>query len=236
MRALSPLLATLALLTSCSSLPTVSVSNLPPGVTAVQSNGWWILSPASVVPKTTGFLFYPGGFVKPEAYLNALSPLAAAGWVVAVPTMPFDLAFFDVDKGLQVSKVVPGPRRWVVGGHSLGGVAAALAVKKSPGRFVGLVFWAAYAPESADLSGTEQPVLSITGSDDGLSTPAKVAAADRFLPVGTEHFAVEGANHAQFADYGSQRGDGVAKITPETQHSLVAEATRKFLEKWDSAP
>jgi len=225
-----------ALSLACSSVSTLPRSALSPEVVVTDRDGWIILGPRSVPTRSVGLVFYPGGLVSPEAYLKALSPLAADGWTVAVPRMPFDLAFFDAEKGLQVRRIVPGVGRWAVGGHSLGGVASALAVKKDPRFFSGLVFFASYAPDSADLSALSLPVLSISGTADGLSTPAKIRAADHLLPTGTEHLVLEGGNHAQFADYGPQRSDGTATLTRDEQQRQVADAVRIFLEKLEANP
>ena len=64
-----------------------------------------------------------------------------------------------------------------------------------------------------DLSATDLEVLSIGGSEDGLSTPQKIADASSLLPATTTFVQVEGLNHAGFGNYGVQSGDGVATIT-----------------------
>lgn len=41
--------------------------------------------------------------------------------------------------------------------------------------------------------------------------------------------AVEGGNHAQFGNYGKQRGDAEATISREEQQDITVEAINKFL-------
>jgi pimeloyl-ACP methyl ester carboxylesterase len=189
------------------------------------------LEPSSVPTKAVGILFYPGGFVKPEAYLLALSPLAAEGYPVVVFRMPFDLAFFDAERGFSSLSSVPGVRKWVIGGHSLGGVAAAIAVDKHRDAFGGIIFWASFPAKDNDLSGLNLPALSISASNDGLSTRAKVEAASGYLPRGAVRVVIEGGTHAQFADYGPQKGDGAAAIDRRQQQSETNAAVLEFLAK-----
>ena len=55
-------------------------------------------------------------------------------------------------------------------------------------------------------------VLSISGSEDGLSTPEKIRDAAPLLPADAEFVEVPGATHASFGDYGPQAGDGTPSI------------------------
>lgn len=220
-------------LVSCSSVPTFTLGDLPSAVRVTDRGDCLILEPTTKPTKSVGVLFYPGGFVKPEAYSLSLSPLAAAGYAVVILKMPFDLAFFDAEKGfvaVNVVSPVPGVQKWVIGGHSLGGVAAAIAVDKHRDAFAGIVFWASYPAKDNDLSGLPLPALSVSASNDGLSTPAKVEAASAFLPQGTVRVVIEGGIHAQFADYGPQKGDGIATIDRRQQQDEANSAVLKFLE------
>ena len=78
----------------------------------------------------------------------------------------------------------------------------------------GLVFWAAYPV--ADLSDRDDlAVASISGSEDGFSTPQDIADARDLLPADTTYTEIEGAIHAFFGDYGDQPGDGTPTISRE---------------------
>jgi pimeloyl-ACP methyl ester carboxylesterase len=95
----------------------------------------------------------------------------------------------------------------------------------------GLVLWGSYPEDSVDLAGTDLEVVSIYGSNDRLSTPAEVLAAGARLPAGTTFVPIEGGNHAQFGDYGEQRGDGPAGIAADDQWAQVAGATVAALDR-----
>jgi len=226
------LLGLLLLAGSCSSVPTFLPTDLSPSLNVTDKGAWIVVTAQNKEEKKTGVVFYPGGFVKPEAYVPLVARWAQAGYPVVIVKMPFDLAFFDAEKGLQVPKTLPAVEHWVLAGHSLGGVAAAIAIDKNPGVFSGIVFLASYPAKDNDLSALILPALSISASNDGLSTQEKVDAAAAFLPVGTERVVIEGGNHAQFADYGPQRGDGVATLSREAQQSQVAQSVTAFLDQF----
>ena len=63
-----------------------------------------------------------------------------------------------------------------------------------------LVLFGSYC--STDLTASGLPVLSIGGSEDGLSTPEKIADAGDLLPADAELDQIEGASHSSFGDYG----------------------------------
>jgi hypothetical protein len=91
-----------------------------------------------------------------------------------------------------------------------------------------MVFWASY-PGDDSLRDRDLKVLSIYGSEDGLTTPGDIAASRPLLPPDALFDQIEGGNHSQFGSYGFQSGDLPALISPEDQWDQVAEATVNFL-------
>jgi len=164
---------------------------------------------------TTGLVFYPGARVDPRAYAHLLQPLATAGYLVVVVKEPFGLGLINVDRAERVFEVHPEVVRWAVGGHSLGGVAASSFADAHPPKVKGLLLYAAYP--AGKLKRTDLKVLSLSGSADGLTTPADIAASKPNLPAGTRFVAVKGAVHSYFGDYGEQPGDG----SPTTRRSVA---------------
>jgi hypothetical protein len=49
------------------------------------------------------------------------------------------------------------------------------------------------------------------------------------LPADTEFYIIEGGNHAQFGDYGFQKGDNIADISLEEQLDLITNKMLDFL-------
>jgi pimeloyl-ACP methyl ester carboxylesterase len=175
----------------------------------------------------------PGAFVSSLAYY----PLAwrivdASGGAVAVlvATAPLGLAFLGVDAPQKVLERWKGKRVWV-GGHSLGGVAAARFARSHTDRVRGLVLLASYPAKSDDLSSSSLPVLSLWAEHDGLSTKAKIEASRPLLPPNASFVMVSGGNHAGFGAYGPQRGDGQATIPRQAQWDIVARAIVAFMSR-----
>ncbi|NMC05164.1 MAG: alpha/beta hydrolase [Candidatus Lokiarchaeota archaeon] len=176
---------------------------------------------------STGFVIYPGGRVDERAYAPAARTIAEAGYLVVIVPMPLNLAVFGLEKGREVVSAHPGIVKWAIGGHSLGGAMAAELVAKDPGLFDGIVFWASYP--SSDLSSLGISVLSISASNDGLSTPDKIAASHAKLPASATFYEIVGGNHAQFGWYGEQQGDNAATITRAVQQAQITAQTISFL-------
>lgn len=178
-----------------------------------------------------GLILYPGGRVDHRSYGPLARRLAAEGYLVAIPDMPLNLAVFDPGAAGEVIQAYPRVEAWAMGGHSLGGAMAARYASTHPGKVVGLVLWASYPPEGADLSGRELEVVSIYGTRDGLASPEEVLSARSLLPEQAEFVAVEGGNHAGFGYYGTQRGDLKALISQQEQADQVVSATLDLLER-----
>jgi hypothetical protein len=85
--------------------------------------------PANSEP-TTAFVFYPGGHVDYRAYSVPLHKIAEQGYLVILLPVRLNLAFFEIDAADKAIPDFPGIQHWVVGGHSLGGVAASMYAQK----------------------------------------------------------------------------------------------------------
>jgi pimeloyl-ACP methyl ester carboxylesterase len=227
---LAAIASAILLLASCagSAKPMPSALELSPSASSIQDRGSYIAF-LPKAPKELGFIFYPGAKVEPRAYAPLLSSLADSGYLVLMPRMPFDLAIFDTGKAAGLMKRYPEVKRWTIGGHSLGGVAAAIFAKKKPAGLVGIAFFASFPDNGSDLSASGLSVLSISGSRDGLSTSAKIEFAKRLLPPDTQFRVIEGGNHAQFGWYGPQKGDNEASISRESQQAQIKEAILTWL-------
>lgn len=167
-----------------------------------------------------GLVLYPGALVDPRAYARHARDIAEQGYTVVVPKCPFDLALLCT---AAAEDVVTTDLPWAVGGHSLGGTAASLFADTSD-DVSGLVFWASYP--QPDLSDRDDlAVTSISGSQDGLSTPDDIEASRTKLPTTAQFVEVEGANHASFGSYGAQAGDGEATLDPAEARAEIVAAT-----------
>ncbi len=196
-----------------------------PAIGLVDDGGAIVMEPTDdETASGTGLVFIPGAKVDPWAYAPTLSGLVADGGMTVVITRPWlNLAFFDLRPLTDFTTLAPGVQTWAVGGHSLGGVRACSLASDADA----LVLFASYC--ATDLSGTDLPVLSLSGSEDGLSTPQKIADARDLLPDDAVMIEIDGANHASFGTYGPQDGDGTATIPLDQMVERIATEVGGFL-------
>ncbi|MGO2003886.1 alpha/beta hydrolase [Arthrobacter rhombi] len=198
---------------------------LPDGVVMRESPTSITLSAPNA--SSTGFVFYPGARVEALAYRDLLAPLAAEGITVVILKEPLGLSIIDSGQAGPLLSKHPLITRWAVGGHSLGGVSAGIFAEDEP-QVSGLILWGSY-PVS-DLSRIDRlSGLSISGSDDGLSTPATVRDAVPLLPRPTTSVVIDGGIHAYFGNYGPQPGDGTPQTGRASAQEQILGATQEFL-------
>lgn len=193
-----------------------------PGLVVRDTAEGLVLTPADG-DSTAGLVFIPGAKVRAEAYIAVLQDLAAEDGLTIVITRPWlNLAFFDL-RGLDsFTSAAPDIDTWMVGGHSLGGVRACQLATDADA----LVLFASYCAN--DLSGIDLPVLSLSGGEDGLSTPQKIADARSLLPADAQLVEIPGAAHSSFGDYGAQSGDGTPRISEAEMRAEITDRIREF--------
>jgi len=211
-----------------------------------ENRDYIIITPNREWFSMTGLLFYPGAFVDPHAYIETLSRFAVSGRMhqIVIAKMPLNLAILGSQKGKWLYDQFPYIKRWVVSGHSLGGVAASALVHNYPDFFFGLALFASYPQAKHDLSDWSQTVLSIRGEHDLIVPEEEIVQAAEYLPFAikiddldkmptdqgakTIYYTIPGGNHAYFGKYGEQSGDGTATITRSEQVVKFV----KMLQKW----
>lgn len=179
-----------------------------------------------------GLVFYPGGLVDPAAYAPVLQKIAQEGILVVITPMPLNLAIFNTGAADPVIESYPQISTWILAGHSLGGAAAGIYANGNSFAINGLAFWDSYPPDSADLSELDLAVLSVFGTTNQSPNTENFDAKRYLLPDSTLYVAIEGASHAQFGDYGPQKGDVVPSLGLEEQHDQVTEIMLEFLSQF----
>jgi pimeloyl-ACP methyl ester carboxylesterase len=200
-------------------------------VTVDQSDGFITFTPTDQ-PTTVGFIFYPGGRVDARSYAAPLREIASRGYLVILAPVRLNLAFFDINVAAPAFDAHPEIQHWAIGGHSLGGVAAALFARDHA-QIAGLVFWASY-PADDSLKESQLRVLSIYGTND-MAGAGTFDEKDALMPADIQYVVIEGGNHSQFGDYGFQPGDNEATISRADQQAQTVEAVVEFLETLESA-
>jgi len=180
----------------------------------------------------TGFIFFPGGMVAPEAYAPMSRTISEQGFNVFIVKLPFGSAPLAsqeasvMEQALQIMDANDMVQNWVVGGHSRGAAIASRFADLYGGSFDGLILIGTSHPkeEAFDLSNTTLAVTKIYSTNDGLASMEEVEANAQYLPDSTTWVQIEGGNHSQFGYYGSQLGDNAATVSREQQQKITVDA------------
>ncbi len=210
---------------------------LPEAVAALSSDALVTVSDAPWLTFTpmqtaldTGFIFYPGGRVDPQAYAGLMRTIAEAGYLVVVPSMPINMAIFNPNVANDIIAAHPEIAQWVIGGHSVGGTSAALYVASNPDQAAGLAIWSSYPADNADISDRDLPVILLYGSNEIRVTDESVGARKHLLPPHTLYIKIEGGDHHQFGAYQLTSEADLATISREAQHAQILAATLDLLQ------
>jgi len=204
---------------------------------------YYEFTPTSSTP-SEALIIYTGGLVDVRAYAPLARDIAAAGYLVALLPSPSCLAILEKERADVIIEAHSEIEKWSIGGHSFGGVVAAMYIDGSythSDKIDGLVFWAAYPANDSMLSVPGLEVISIYGTNDNNTTQVDIDASIPNLPDDTRWVALEGANHTQFGWYGDndtstddydflQPGDNASTITRQEQQDLIVSYTVSFLD------
>ena len=174
-----------------------------------------ILSPT--YPTDTAIIFYPGAKVEAEAYLPLLDQIRQTGVACILVHMPFHMAIFDANAAEAVIDQFPEYQHWYIAGHSMGGAMASQFAADHPDLVDGLILMGAYIYGDYPAEDT----LTIYGSLNQ-SVEDNIDYTENIVEI-------VGGNHAQFGNYGPQKGDLPAAISAEEQQKQTVEAIEAFL-------
>lgn len=183
---------------------------------------------------SVGLVVYPGAKVPPAAYGPLAQRIAAHGYLVVVVSMPFNMAFLDVNAAKPVIEEHPEVTRWAIAGHSLGGAMAAQFIASNPEEMRGLALWASYS--ASDISKSGVACSSIYGTLDAGADKITSAESKALLPSDCYFVPIEGGNHEQMGWYTGQPNDPPATITRDAQTDRVAAATLEMLARVQAQP
>ncbi len=222
--------------------PAVAVLTVTVGVWG-DPDYYYEFTPTGSTP-SEALILYTGGKVDERAYAPMARDIAAAGYLVVLVASPNCLAITEKERVDDIISAHSEIEKWSIGGHSFGGVVAAMYIDGSythSDKINGLVFWASYPANNAMLSVAGLKVVSIYGTLDGITELTDIENSIPNLPEDTRFVALEGANHTQFGWYGDnatdydflQPGDppdNLADITRQEQQNLVVAYTVSFLD------
>ncbi len=166
----------------------------------------------------TGIIFYPGAKVEAISYLPLLDKLSDEGYTAILCEMPFNLAVLAINSADDAKELFPEDITEIyMAGHSLGSAMASTYSEDNIDEIDGLILLGGYIHNDYP----DEDALTIYGSLD--SQEERINYNDNIVVI-------EGGNHAQYGDYGEQKGDLKASITAEEQQDLTVEAIRDFIE------
>ena len=180
-----------------------------------QRDNLTILSPTA--PTDTAIIFYPGAKVEAEAYLPLLDQIRQTGVTCILVHMPFNMAIFDANAAEEVIAQFPEFQHWYVAGHSMGGAMASKFASDHPDQVDGLILMGAYIYGNYP----DEKALTIYGSLN--------QSVEDHIDYTENIVEIEGGNHAQFGNYGPQKGDLPAAISAEEQQAQTVAAIEAFL-------
>ena len=154
---------------------------------------------------------------------------------------------------LKAKEAYPDVVRWLLVGHSFGGVGAAsdawFYLQEQGGDYddtavAGVVLLANYLEPSAcgpafniDFSETDLPMRAIYASNDLIINQTLIEENEIYLSKNAVLVAIEGGNHGQFGSYNDTlrtpilgQIDGEATITPQEQWDSTLAAILEVLE------
>jgi len=172
-------------------------------------------------------IFYPGAKVEYTAYVPLFYALAEQGIDCFVVKMPGNLAILGMNRAEEIMAEY-SYENWYLSGHSLGGAMAANFAAGHGDELEGLVLLAAYATKELPEN---LAVLSLYGSEDKVLNAENLAAGREYMPADYTELCIAGGNHARFAYYGEQDGDGTATITREDQQKQTVDAVTGMILK-----
>ncbi|MEL7658764.1 MAG: alpha/beta fold hydrolase [Bacillota bacterium] len=184
-------------------------------------NNLIILSPTT--PSDTAMIFYPGAKVEHFAYLPILEKIEqSCGITCILVKMPFNMAIFDVNVADKIIDQFPDIKNWYIGGHSMGGAMASDYASKHQDKVKGLILLGAYIYGNYPV----ENALTVYGTFN-TSVEEKISYTENIVVI-------EGGNHAQFGNYGKQKGDPDATISSEEQQKTAVKAIKEFLDKGET--
>jgi len=167
----------------------------------------------------TALIFYPGAKVEYTAYLPILEKLRQGGIASVLMKMPFNMAIFSANAADRAYQELSGITNWFIGGHSMGGAMASSYAAGHKDKVKGLVLLGAYIygdvlPEDA---------LTIYGTLN--------SDLEKHIDYTENVIIIQGGNHAQFGNYGEQKGDPAAAISREEQQNIAVRAILEFIKE-----
>ena len=175
-----------------------------------------------------GFIFYPDMKVDSKSYSKVCKMIAQKGYRVVLVNMPLNFPLFGQNRADDIIEKYTDIDKWIIGGDYIGGVTATKYANNNLEKIDGVVLISSY-PNDSYLKEVDMEVLSIWGSKDGVVNFQSLIDAKQKLPNKTTYIEIEGANHSQFANYGTHKKDEEPLIGEAEQKQKTVDSIVNFL-------
>lgn len=198
----------------------------------VTMDDWLVMQPAKVTP-TTGIVFYAGAYCDVRGYAPVLKEVAAAGYLIVAPTMPFDFSIFAPDIADEVRAAYPEIQHWVIAGHSMGGAMAGSYAFNNQDNLAGLIVFDSFPPAYNSLSDSELPILLFERARADGSQSQKFIDNANLYPENTPKVLIPGAQHMYYGSFdgGAYEEEWEPGIKRSVQQRIVIEAVIEGLDR-----
>ena len=196
----------------------------------VNYDDYLTLSPKGITP-TTGIVFYIGAYCDVRGYMPVWKEIAAEGYLVITPKMPFDFAIFGPDKADEVRASHPEITKWIIAGHSMGGAMAGVYASNNLGNLSGMIVFDSYPPRSNSIAEAEMPILVFERARaDGSRAQKFVDNADLY-PEYVSPVLIPGAQHMYYGSFdgGAYEEAWEPGIEREAQQRIVIDTIKIWL-------
>ena len=173
-----------------------------------------------------GFIIFNGAKADERGYAYIAKLLHDAGHTAVLPKAKFHMSSFETDHGLEIMRSNPQIKKWILIGHSLGGLPVGQIAAQEPEGLVGVAFLASYM--NVDLSETDLSAIRITAELDGVMNRERMEQHLDYLPERSTSVMLEGANHRGFGAYGWISFEQEASITWMEQQETSVELILDF--------
>lgn len=175
-----------------------------------------------------GFIIFSGAKIDEKAYSYIAKLLHEAGHTVVIPKVLFHMSFTGINHGIEIMESNPDIEKWILVGHSLGGLPAGRIAVREPDKILGVAFLASAMP--TDLSKLDISAIRITAENDEVMNKKMMEAHLDYLPEHSTSIMLEGANHQGFAAYNSLGRDGEATISWKEQQERTVQLILEFFD------
>lgn len=173
-----------------------------------------------------GFIIFSGAKADEKAYAYMAELLYKEGHTVVIPKVLFYLSATGIKHGFEIMESNPEIEKWILIGHSLGGLPVSRIAVKQPDKLVGIAFLASYM--STDLSAIDIPAIRITASNDKIMNKKMLEQHLDYLPKKSSSIIIAGGNHQGFGAYGSLSRDGEATMSWKEQQEQTVRLILDF--------